>query len=265
MYREDIFDVIDGLARADKQPDSNSFLLEFLRAAGVANVAYVAFNLQTRSADRLVSTAYATAWRKVHAQAGRVDLKAVLQAGLGGIAPLNWRLLDRDDPVIAKLLDEVMEFDVGADGFSVPLRGRDGEYALFSACLDEVALSSATRRPQDLMRRLSVTSAIFHSMVRNAYVAEEPSGAQLSDRQLTCLRLRALRTSDDEMGQILGVSPIMTRFWLETARARLNAFSVDDAVDKACRALLIRLDAEFHHAGESLSAADARWVDRREQ
>jgi len=262
VYCEDVFDLIDRLVRADRLPIRNGFLGEFQRAAGVSNVAYVAFNLPTRRADQpLLSAAHAASWRKSFAQAARVDVEPVLRAGLGGIAPVDWRVLDRDDPIVRKLLGEALDLDVGGDGVSIPLSGRKGEYALFSACLDD---SPLTRPRHELMRRIMAMSAILHAKVRDACVAERLDVA-LSGRELACLRLKAAGKSDDEIGHGLGVSSNAARLWLETARARLNAATVSHAVEEACRMGLIRFDAEICPIAQPVPRAGAPRLGGRER
>ncbi|WP_245434748.1 autoinducer binding domain-containing protein [Methylocystis rosea] len=265
MYCEDVFDLIDRLTRAERFPIPNSFLSEFLRATGLANVAYLAFNIPTGLADRpLLSAVHAASWRKSYAQARRVDLAPVLRVGFGGIMPLDWRLLDRDDPIVCKLLGEALEFDLGANGFSVPLRGRSGEYALFSVCCPEDASPLLSPR-QFLIRRLMVMSAIFHAGVRGSLAIERHVDMPLSDPELACLRLKAQGISDQEIGVALGAGPTAVRFWLETARARLHADSVDDAVEEACRIGLIRVGVERRRSALGSIPADFSSINRRER
>lgn len=242
MYCEDVFDLIDRIARAGKRPALNDVLDEFLRATGFAHVAYVAFNLPTGPDRRLLSAAFAPTWRKHHVQSGRVDLAPLFSAGLGGIAPLLWDGLERDHPIIRKLLGEALEFDLGANGVSVPLRGRDGEYALFSVCVENPEFPGMSGNA--VTRRLMVASAIFHSKVRRACSQPPAPGDRLTDCELNCLRLRAVRKTDDEIGIALGASSNVARFWLETARARLNAVTVDAAVEKVLAMESIRRRAE---------------------
>jgi DNA-binding CsgD family transcriptional regulator len=237
MYREDAFDLIDRLARADRRPILNNFLDEFLRQTGLADVAYVAFNLPTDVADRpLLSAACGASWRKLYVQSGRVALEPLLRAGLGGIAPVGWGVLEPDDPIIRKLLGEALELEVGANGVSIPLRGRDGEYALFSVCVQDAGASAMSRHA--LIRRLMVTSAIFHAMVRRGALSNKTRSDRLTDRQLACLRLKASRKTDDEIGLVLGSSASAARFWLETARAWFGVATVDAAIEEAARSSL---------------------------
>ncbi|MGJ0452967.1 MAG: autoinducer binding domain-containing protein [Methylocystis sp.] len=265
MYREDVFDLIDQLARADRRTVRYNLLDEVLRATGVSHVGYVAFNLPTRRVDRpLLSAIHAASWRKSYAQARCVDVEPVVRAGFGGITPVDWRLLDRDDPVVEKLLGEVLEFDLGANGFSIPLRGRSGEYGLFSVCCAEDASSLPPQR-RALIRRLTVMSAIFHSSVKVALAIEPHAEMRLSDGELASLRLKAHGTSDHEIGVLLGVRATAVRFWLETARARLRAASVDDAVEEACRIGLIRVGVERLHSAIEATPADFPSNDRRER
>lgn len=232
MYCEDVFDLIDRLARTGGRAVPDGFLDEFQRATDLAQVAYVVFNLPTGDAGRPpISAAYAPSWRKLHVQSRRVDLGPLLRAGLGGIAPLLWGALERDHPIIRKLLGEALELDLGADGVTIPLRGRDGEYALFSVRIEYPGRLATPR--QALTRRLMIASAIFHARVRRAYSAAESRGPRLTDREFACLRLKALKKTDDEIGLALRGSASAARFWLETARARLDAVTVDAAVEKA--------------------------------
>ncbi|MBG0797861.1 autoinducer binding domain-containing protein [Methylocystis sp. L43] len=265
VYFEDVFDLIDRLTRADRIPIPNSFLSEFLRATGLANVAYLAFNVPTGLSDRpLLSAAHAASWRKSHVQARRVDLEPVVRAGFGGIMPIDWRLLDRDDPVVRKLLGEALELDLGADGVSIPLRGRSGEYGLFSVCCPEDASSLLSPR-HDLIRRLMVMSAIFHVSVRDAFKGESHVDVRLSDRELACLRLKARGIDDHEIGIALGARATAVRFWLEAARARLHAASVDDAIEEACQTGLIRVGVERPRSAIESAPTDLSSVDRRER
>lgn len=243
MHREDVFDLIDRLARADRRPIRNGFLDEFLRASSFADLAYVAFNLPTDVAGRpLLAAACGPSWRKLHVQSGRVDLGPLPRAGLGGIAPVRWGLLERDDPVVRKLLGEALGLDVGANGVSIPLRGRGGEYALFSVCVQDA--ESFAMSPDASMRRLMVASAIFHATVRRGSLTRESRADLLTEREIACLRLKAVRKTDDEIGLALGASSSVARFWLETARARLGAATVDAAVEIAGRMGSIRLGAD---------------------
>ena len=265
VYCEDVFDLIDRLTRADRFPIPNSFLSEFLRATGLANVAYLAFNIPTGLADRpLLSAVHAASWRKSYAQARRVDLEPVLRVGFGGIMPLDWRLLDRDDPMVSKLLGEALELDLGADGFSIPLRGRSGEYGLFSVCCPEDASPLLSPR-HALIRRLMAMSAIFHSSVRDAFTGESHVDVRMSDPELACLRLKAQGTGDHEIGVALGAGPTAVRFWLETARARLHAVSVAEAVEEACRMGLVQVRAERLRPAIETAPADFSSIDRRER
>jgi DNA-binding CsgD family transcriptional regulator len=89
-----------------------------------------------------------------------------------------------------------------------------------------------------------IASAIFHAMVRRGSSTRDSRGDQLMDRELVCLRLKALRKTDDEIGRAIGASSSAARFWMETARARLDAPTVDAAVQKAVGTGSMRRGAE---------------------
>jgi DNA-binding CsgD family transcriptional regulator len=168
--------------------------------------------------------------------------------------PVDWGRLDREDPVVRKLLGEALELDPSADGVSIPLRGRSGEYGLFSVCCPGDASSLLSPR-HDLIRRLMVVSAIFHVSVRDAFKGESHVDVRLSDHELACLRLKARGIEDHEIGVALGARATVVRFLLETARARLHAASIEDAIEETCQTGSIRIGVEQRRSA----------IDRRER
>ena len=259
MYCEDVFDLIDRLARADRRSILNSYLDEFLRATDLADVAYVAFNLPTGVGGRpLLSAACGPSWRKLHVQSGRVDLGPLLRAGLGGIAPVRWGALERDDPIIRKLLGEALELDVDVEWRLHPFARPRWRIRIVQRLRPRLRASGMSRHA--VTRRLMIASAIFHAMVRRGSSTRDSRGDQLMDRELACLRLKALRKTDDEIGLAIGASSSAARFWIETARARLDAATVDAAVQKA---VADRFDVAWRGAALSVARTDsARGFDR---
>jgi len=248
VHPDDFFDLIDRLARADRVDAASNIIADFMRSWGLRNVAYAALNMPTPGAARpLLSVTYSAEWQKHYAQSGYVDIDPIVRSGLGGILPIDWADIDRGDPIIRKFFGEAQELDVGANGLSIPIRGRHGEFALFTVTSNEdVAEWRSMQR--ELMRDLMVVAWNFHAAaLRACGEVAEPSAVHMPLREASCLRWKALGKTDEEIGRILGISPHTVRFHLESARARLNTANTTHTVAKALSLGLINMSYEPTH------------------
>ncbi len=247
MHPDDFFDLIDRLAVADRIEAASETIGSFIQAWGLHNVAYAALNILAQDSVRpLLSVTYSAEWQKHYAQKGYVDLDPIIRSGLGGILPIDWADIDRSDPIIRKFFGEAQELDVGANGLSIPIRGRLGEFALFSVTSNErEAEWRAIRR--ELLRELMVLAFNFHvAALRACGVIEEPA-VHLPLREASCLRWKALGKTDEEIARILEISSHTVRFHLESARSRMKTANTTHTVAKALALGLINMSYEPTH------------------
>ncbi|PPD41606.1 MAG: LuxR family transcriptional regulator [Methylocystis sp.] len=246
MHADDFFDLIDSLSRADRVDGASEIIQTFMRAWGLHNVAYAALNMPTPGAPRpLLSVSYSAEWQKHYAQSGYVDLDPIVRSGLGGILPIDWAEIDRSDPIVRKFFGEAQELDVGANGLSIPIRGRLGEFGLFTVTSNEKDAEWRGMK-KDLIRDLMVVAFNFHAAaLRSCGAPEEP--VHLPLREASCLRWKALGKTDEEIGKILGISSHTVRFHLESARARLNTANTTHTVARALALGLINMSYEPNH------------------
>ena len=248
MHTDDFFDLIDNLARADRIEAASEMISEFMESWGLQHVAYVAFNMPTPNGARpLLSATYASEWQKHYAQSGYVDLDPIVRAGLGGILPVDWSEIDRGDPTLRKFFGEAQELDVGANGISIPIRGRHGEFALFTVTSPAAEPEWRSMR-REIIRDLMVLSWNFHAAaLRSCGVLAAEENLHLPPRESSCLRWKALGKTDEDIGRILGISSHTVRFHLESARARLNTSNTTHTVAKAIALGLIALSSDPPH------------------
>ena len=245
---DDLFELIERLGKADRIDLASDLIGEFLKAWGLRNVAYAALNMPSRAAGApLLAMTYSAEWQKHYAQKGYVDIDPIVRSGLGGILPIDWATINREDPIIRRFFGEAQELDVGSQGMSISIRGKDGEFALFTVTAN-VKLSEWEAMRRDLLRELMVVAWNFHATALGVCGAKNgrPS-VHLPLREASCLRWKALGKKDDEIAQILAISPHTVRFHLELARARLNTANTMHTVAKALSLGLINMSYEPSH------------------
>lgn len=245
MHRDDFFDLIDQLSRADRIDVASNVIQRLLSDWGLHNSAYLGFNMPTPTAERpLLTATYSSEWQKHYAQSSFIDIDPIVRAGFGGILPVDWSEIDRSDPVVRKFFGEAQELDVGSQGLSLPMRGRFGEFALFTVTWDG-ELQEWRKIKEALLRDLMMIAWNFHAAaLRSCGVLVEEKKIRLPPREASCLRWKGLGKTDEDIARILMISPYTVRFHLEAARARLNTTNTTHTVAKALALGLITLSYE---------------------
>ena len=245
MHRDDFFDLIDQLSRADRIDVASNVIQRLLSDWGLHNSAYLGFNMPTPTAERpLLTATYSSEWQKHYAQSSFIDIDPIVRAGFGGILPVDWSEIDRSDPVIRKFFGEAQELDVGSQGLSLPMRGRFSEFALFTVTWDG-ELQEWRKIKETLLRDLMMIAWNFHAAaLRSCGVLVEEKKIRLPPREASCLGWKALGKTDEDIARILMISPYTVRFHLEAARTRLNTTNTTHTVAKALAMGLINLSYE---------------------
>ena len=245
MHKDDFFDLIDQLSRADRIDVASNVIQRLLSDWGLHNSAYLGFNMPTPTAERpLLTATYSSEWQKHYAQSSFIDIDPIVRAGFGGILPVDWSEIDRSDPVVRKFFGEAQELDVGSQGLSLPMRGRFSEFALFTVTWDG-ELQEWRKIKEALLRDLMMIAWNFHAAaLRSCGVLLEEKKIRLPPREASCLRWKALGKTDEDIARILMISPYTVRFHLEAARTRLNTTNTTHTVAKALAMGLISLSYE---------------------
>ena len=133
-----------------------------------------------------------------------------------------------------KFHDEARKHGVGNQGFSVPLRGPNGQFALFTAnhdCDDEAWRAFTQAHCRELI-------LIAHDFNRKA-LEFEPERAEagktlsLSPREVDALTLLALGYGRAQVAETLAISEHTLRVYIESARFKLGAINTVHAVARA--------------------------------
>ena len=150
------------------------------------------------------------------------------------------RYMDRDYlrgvPVVIgarEFFKEAQKFGVGNQGFSIPIRGPNGQFALFTvnhSCDDAEweAFCNKHRRELILLAHLFNQKALEFEGI-----AEKGPRKGLSPREIDAMTLLAVGYSRAQVADSLSISEHTLRVYIESARFKLGAMNTTHAVARA--------------------------------
>ncbi len=169
----------------------------------------------------------------------RID--PVVQACLRRFHPVDWKRLDWSGKATREFLHEAVDAGVGSQGFSIPIRGPSGQFALFSVSSRDSDEHWA-RYTQDYTRSLILAS---HYVNQKALEIENGTDqaeiASLSPRETDALTMLALGLSRAQAADSLSISEHTLRVYIESARFKLSAMNTTHAVARAMNQGLLRV------------------------
>ena len=126
-----------------------------------------------------------------------------------------------------------MEYGVGNQGYSVPVRGPNGQFALFTVshrCPDEDWAIFTERNRRDLI----LLAHYFNNKALEFEPDRTPEPAQpLSPREVDAITFLAMGYSRAQVAEALSISEHTLRVYIESARFKLGAMNTVHAVAKA--------------------------------
>ena len=154
--------------------------------------------------------------------------------------PVDWKRLDWSGKVQKNFLGEAIENGVGNQGFSVPIRGPNGQFALFTVSdrrSDEEWETYTGEHTRDLI-------LAAHFINQTALKLEGGKDVQptqsLSPRETDALTMLAMGYSRGQAAESLSISEHTLRVYIESARFKLGAMNTTHAVARAMgRGLLV--------------------------
>lgn len=147
--------------------------------------------------------------------------------------PADWKRLDWSRRAAKAFHADALLHGVGNQGYSIPIRGPKGQFALFTAndsCDDQSWAEFIARFGRDLI-------LVAHYFNRKAleFEAERlPETARaLSPREIDAITLLALGYSRAQVAHSMAISEHTLRVYIESARFKLGAMNTTHAIARA--------------------------------
>lgn len=229
---------IDQLQRVGSHSELDDVILSLSDELNVEHVVYHSVN---SSGDQYAATTYHPTWVEHYLGNDYARIDPVVQACLRRFHPVDWKRLNWTGKPMRSFLNEAIDAGVGNQGFSVPIRGPSGQFALFTVSSkdDDEAWLKYT---QHYARPLILASHYINQKALEIELGSDQAEiVKLSPRETDALTLLALGYSRAQAADGLSISEHTLRVYIESARFKLAALNTTHAVARAMNQGLLSL------------------------
>ncbi|MEW7008760.1 LuxR family transcriptional regulator [Lentilitoribacter sp. EG35] len=227
-----IEDFLGPLARAKSDVELVNEFRSLARFYNLSHVALFCVGITGR-ADEAPSLAvtYSGEWIQHYVDENFANIDPVLSMGFNSMIPIDWRDIPTSGRKVKRMFGEAREFGIGRQGITFSVKGRNAERALFSINSDmkDWEWDSFLNGYLRLLQLYSFEA--FETYLRIRGVERET--VLLAKREIECLKWVSAGKTASEIADILDLSERTVRFYLETARYKLKANTVAQAVANA--------------------------------
>ena len=221
---------LEQLLRAENHKDLDRAILSLSDELNVEHVVYHSVN---SSGDQYAVTTYHPIWVDHYLGNDYARIDPVVQACLRRFHPVDWKRLDWSGKTTQNFMREAIDAGVGNQGFSVPIRGPSGQFALFTVSskdTDDHWAKYTADRTRDLILASHYVNQKALEIERGT---DQADIVNLSPRETDALTLLALGYSRAQAAESLSISEHTLRVYIESARFKLAAMNTVHAVARA--------------------------------
>ncbi|WP_299375104.1 autoinducer binding domain-containing protein [uncultured Tateyamaria sp.] len=196
-------------------------------------VDHVVYHWVDSAGDQYGCGTYSDTWRDRYLEQQYLRVDPVILGCFQRFHPVDWKRLDWSSKAARAFQAEAIEHGVGNQGFSVPIRGPNGQFALFTvshSCDDDMWAEWTDAHRRDLI-------LIAHTFNEKALEFEPdrtPEQSQsLSPREVDAMTFLAMGYSRAQVADTLAISEHTLRVYIESARFKLGAMNTTHAVARA--------------------------------
>jgi DNA-binding CsgD family transcriptional regulator len=176
---------------------------------------------------------YPLEWKARYDEQNYVRIDPVVVGCFQRFHPVDWKQLDWSSKAVRIFQAESIEYGVGNQGYSIPIRGPNGQFALFTVnhtCTDEEWAEFTDKNRRELI-------LIAHYFNEKALEFEPKCPTDvtrhLSPREVDAMTLLAMGYSRAQVADTLSISEHTLRVYVESARFKLGAMNTTHAVARA--------------------------------
>lgn len=224
--------IIGELQQARSLDQLNDTITGLREHLGTEHVIYHSVN---NSGDQYAALTYDPKWVSRYISQDYYRIDPVVQGCIRAFSPFDWRRLDWSGRHVRSFLGEAHEAGVGDQGFSIPIRGPNGQFAIFT--VNDASKDVAWDKFLDeRSKELILVSHYINQQalqIESAELPPKPHIQALSPREVDALSYMALGFSRTQAADKLKISEHTLRVYIESARHKLGAMNTTHAVARA--------------------------------
>lgn len=219
-------------------PKDMQAAIEALRDAFGVN--HMVYHWVSAAGEQYGCGTYSPEWVARYVERDYLRIDPVVIGCLQNFLPVDWKRMDWSGKAQRAFQADAIAHGVGRQGFSIPIRGPNGQFALFTVNhdVDDTAWAGFEQRHG---RDLILIAHYFNSKALEFEPGRTPPPAQaLSPREVDAMTLLAMGYSRAQVANSLSISEHTLRAYIESARLKLGASNTVHAVARAIsRGLII--------------------------
>lgn len=197
------------------------------------DVEHLVYHSVNAAGGQYAALTYSDEWVNRYLEAGYDRIDPVVAGAYKRFHPVDWKTLDWGSRNVREFLGEAVDAGVGNQGFTVPLRGPSGQFAIFS--VNHNANDDSWQKFTDEHTRDLILAA--HFVNQKALDLEGGSDflspKALSPREKDALSMLAIGLNRANAADKLSISEHTLRVYIESARYKLGASNTTHAVARA--------------------------------
>lgn len=194
---------------------------------------HLVYHWVSSSGEQYGCGTYSDEWVQRYIDMDYLRVDPVVQGCYQRFHPVDWKRLDWSSKAARSFQEDAARYDVGNQGFSVPIRGPNGQFALFTVShkCDDEAWAVFTEKNR---RALILIAHYFNHKALMFEPDRAPEQAQtLSPREVDAMTFLAMGFNRAQVANTLSISEHTLRVYIESARFKLGAANTTHAVARA--------------------------------
>jgi DNA-binding CsgD family transcriptional regulator len=215
------------MQKATSLDDLQGHILKLRDAFDVEHMVYHSVN---STGEQYAALTYSVEWvdRYLEREFARID--PVVLGCFRRFHPVDWRRLDWSGKPARDFMGEAKDAGVGHQGFSVPIRGPKGQFALFTVSDNRGDTAWETYTNAHVRDLILVAHFFNQKALEIDHGSDETQLKSLSPREVDVLTLLAMGYSRAQAAESLSISEHTLRVYIESARFKLEATNTTHAV-----------------------------------
>jgi len=198
----------------------------------VFDVEHLVYHSVNSTGQQYAALTYSVDWVDRYLEQDYARLDPVVQGCYRRFHPVDWKRLDWSGKQVRDFSAEAQGAGVGHQGFSVPIRGPSGQFALFT--VSDSRKDDAWEKYTETHVRDLILAAHFvnQKALEIERGSDETSMRKLSPREVDALTMLAMGYNRGQAAESLSISEHTLRVYIESARFKLGASNTTHAVAK---------------------------------